>query len=81
MLTSRWLYVSGLALTAPVVIVLCAVAIDQFLSGDHSVGWRSGGKLPPSATGSVDTYLIAVLATVVWFGGLLKVVRMFRAPR
>ena len=78
MLSSRWLHVTGLAVTAPIVIVLCAIAVDQFLSGDHAVGWRSGGKLPPSATGSVDTYLIAVLAAVVWLGGLVKVVRMFR---
>lgn len=79
MLNSRWLYVSGLVITSPVVVVLCAAAVSLFLSGDTTIGWSSGGKLPPSATSNFDMYLITGIATIVCAGGLFKVVRMFRA--
>ena len=81
MLRSKWLYVAGLVISSPVVIVLFAAAIDQFLSSDVTVHWGSGGKLPPSASASSDIYLIALIAAVVWLGGLAKIIGMFRAEK
>ena len=81
MLRSKWLYVAGLGITAPVVLVLCWAAFDQLLSSDVTVHWGSGGKLPPSASASTDIYLIALIAAVVWLGGLARIIGMFRAEQ
>ncbi len=81
MLSSKWLYVTGLVAMTPIVLVLCAIAVEQFMSSEVTVGWRSAGKLPPGATASTDIYLIALIAVCVWFGSLYKVVQMFRAEK
>ena len=81
MLRSKWLYVSGLAFVTPIVLALCAIAVEQFMSSDVTVSWGSGGKYPPSATASTDIYLVALIAVCVWFGSVYRVMQMFRADK
>lgn len=73
MLRSKWLYVAGLVITAPIVLVLLTAAADQLLTRETVLGWRSGGgKAPAGAATSWDVILIAGMAAAVWILGVAK---------
>lgn len=81
MLSSKWLYVAGQVMYTPLVLIFCWMAVHEFYSAEVTVGWSRGGKLPPAASPSSDIYLIALIAVCMWFGGLYKIVQMFRAEK
>lgn len=81
MRNKRWLFATGLVLTAPAVVVMWIALVQAILSGDIGAGWSSGpGRLPAHATSNVQTAIITLVGTAMWLGGLWKVIRLWRPP-
>lgn len=79
MTSKKWLFASGLVVTAPIPVALWMGTAELVADGNINFGWSSGaGRMPGHASTSVEVVIITLVSSAAWLGGVWKVARMWR---